>query len=118
MGVIGDGDLLIALSNSGKTREVLDTVHLSRNIGKHKVIAITSNIESELSSLADLSISIGKSKEACSLGLAPTSSTTAMLVLGDIISLLVMEEKQFSLSDYSMRHHGGYLGELARQMAK
>jgi arabinose-5-phosphate isomerase len=114
LGVIGDGDILVAISNSGKTREVIETMLLSKRIGNNYIISITSNLESRLANISDLSLSIGKTSEAGPFGLVPTSSTTAMMVLGDILCVLTMEEKSFTKEEYSKRHHGGYIGVQAR----
>jgi len=112
LGAIRKGDILFVLSNSGKTREAIELVHLSRNLIHDgiDIIVMSANPESDLAKLADVSLSIGNSPEACSLGMAPTTSTTCMMALGDVISMLVMEERAFSKEDFAKRHHGGYLG--------
>jgi arabinose-5-phosphate isomerase len=92
-------------------------VELSNRLNnrKTKVITITSHPESELAQSSDVVLNIGTVKEVCALGMAPTTSTTAMLALGDVICVLVMEEIKFSMSDFSKRHHGGYLGEKSKK---
>lgn len=112
LGILSPGDILLVFSNSGKTREALELVHLSRKLFSEKlwVITITSNTESELAQISDLVLGIGHVEEACALGMAPTTSTTAMLALGDVLAMLTMEEKQFTKDDFLKRHHGGYLG--------
>ena len=114
LGVIGDGDVIVALSNSGKTREVIETMLLAKNIGNNIIISITSDIESRLANVSDLPISIGKTEEAGPFGLAPTSSTIAMMAVGDVLCVLTMESKNFTKEEYSKRHHGGYIGVKAR----
>jgi arabinose-5-phosphate isomerase len=114
LGVISDNDIIIAMSNSGKTEEVLLTLKLCKRTFPCKIIGITASKESEMSSLCDYTLEIGKIKEACPFGLAPTASTTAMIVLGDVLSILVMEKKAFTKEEYSKRHHGGYIGLLTR----
>lgn len=112
LGMLSPQDVLLVFSNSGKTREVLELVSLSHKLFQQKilVISITANINSELALMSDVALSIGNVEEACSLGMAPTTSTTAMLALGDVLSILVMEEKQFTKEEFLKRHHGGYLG--------
>jgi arabinose-5-phosphate isomerase len=112
LGMLSKEDIIIAFSNSGKTREILELVHLAEQLYQHKikVIAITSHPESDLGKLADISLSIGQVTEACALGMAPTTSTTAMMALGDVLCVLVMEEIQFTKEAFLKRHHGGYLG--------
>lgn len=116
LGMIGKGDMIIAFSNSGRTREVVETVSLAKIlIPGLKLITVTSNREAELALISDIVIETGGYPEVCPLGMAPTSSTTAMLVIGDIISMMVMEAKEFSIEQYSKRHHGGYLGVKSRE---
>lgn len=113
LGLIHENDVLLVLSNSGKTREVIELVRLTHQLhGKMvQVISITSHPESELRNLSDIILSIGEVQEVCNLGMAPTTSTTAMLALGDVLCVLVMEEINFTKEDFLKRHHGGYLGE-------
>jgi arabinose-5-phosphate isomerase len=116
LGMISDGDLIIAFSNSGKTREVIETVILANQlISDLKVIAVSSNRDNELASISNIVIETGGYPEICTLGMAPTSSTTAMLVIGDVLSVMTMERKSITMADYCARHHGGYLGQKARQ---
>jgi arabinose-5-phosphate isomerase len=118
LGMIDDGDVVIALSNSGKTHEVLLSLELCKKTFSCSIIGITATKESELGKLCDLVLEIGKIKEACPFGLAPTCSTTAMMVLGDILTILLSEKKKFTLEDYGKRHHGGYLGSVIRNERK
>lgn len=115
LGILGEGDMIIALSNSGKTREVIETVSLAKVlIPSIKLVTITSSKYTELALLAEFTLETGGYPEICPFGMAPTSSTTAMLVIGDILSIMVMESKEFSIEEYSRRHHGGYLGKKSR----
>ena len=114
LGVIGSGDLLICLSNSGKTREIIEMVKLSKEIGDHKIITITSDKDSPLAKISDVIFLTGGIPEACQFGLVPTSSTIAMMAIGDVLSILTMEQKLFSIEDYGKIHHGGYIGKKAR----
>ena len=114
LGVIGQEDCLFAFSTSGKTREVVEMVELSRHMGPHKVIAITSHPESELRLVSDLIIDMGLIAEPCPLGLTPTASIAVMSAIADALALIVMERRDFSREDYGIRHHGGYLGAKAR----
>jgi arabinose-5-phosphate isomerase len=112
LGMLSKEDILLTFSNSGKTREILELVSLSNQLfnDKVQVISITSHPESDLGKLVDVSLSIGQVTEACALGMAPTTSTTAMMALGDVLCVLVMEEIQFTKEAFLKRHHGGYLG--------
>lgn len=112
LGLIDNNDILLIFSNSGKTRESVELVQLARALhsSAFKVITITAHLDSELAQMSDVALSIGKVVEACTLGMAPTSSTTAMLALGDVLCVLVMEEIGFTKEEFLKRHHGGYLG--------
>jgi arabinose-5-phosphate isomerase len=112
LGLVHKNDILLVFSNSGKTREIIELVKLIHRLHDNKVlvISVTSHPESELRNLSNIVLSIGEVHEVCSLGMAPTSSTTAMLALGDVLCVLVMEEIKFTKEDFLKRHHGGYLG--------
>lgn len=115
LGVICKNDILLLISNSGKTREILELVYLVHNLFNDiPVILITGNPDSELPARADVTIFTGNPKEVCALGLTPTTSTTTMTVIGDILVVLLMKKIGFSHADYAKRHHGGYLGVLSR----
>lgn len=114
MGMIGPKDILFVFSHSGKTREILEMVAISGRLyagNKIPVIAVTSHPESELRNVSDIVLDIGDVKEVCSLGMAPTTSTTCMLAMSDVVAMLVMEEKSFTKEEFFKRHHGGYLGQ-------
>jgi len=118
LGVIRENDVLIVLSNSGKTREILELVRLTHNLyEKVPLIVITGNPDGELPKIAEVSIFTGNPKEVCALGLTPTTSTTTMTVIGDILVVLEMKKIGFSHADYAKRHHGGYLGQKSRKEA-
>jgi arabinose-5-phosphate isomerase len=111
LGMLSEDDILLVFSNSGKTREILELIELTKNLfSEITIISICSNLESELAKLSNLTLSYGKPIETCPFNLAPTSSAIAMLALCDVLVVLIMEEKNFSRDDFFKRHHGGYLG--------
>ncbi len=119
LGVIRENDVLLVLSNSGKTREIIELVELTHNLYEQvPLIVITGNPDGELPKFAQVSIFTGNPKEVCALGLTPTTSTTTMTVIGDILVVLEMKKIGFSHADYAKRHHGGYLGQKSRNAAK
>jgi arabinose-5-phosphate isomerase len=119
LGVIQKNDVLLLISNSGKTREILEIVDLARKlIEKIPIIVITGNPDSQLGSIADITIHTGHPEEICPLGLTPTTSTTTMTVIGDILVVLMMKKIGFSPEEYAKRHHGGYLGVKSRNSGK
>jgi len=115
LGVIQENDILLLISNSGKTREILELLLLTDNLYKNiPVIVITSDKESELAEKADYLLLTGKPEEVCILGLTPTTSTTVMTVIGDALVVLLQEKIGFTREEYAKRHHGGYLGMKSR----
>jgi arabinose-5-phosphate isomerase len=115
LGVIQKNDILLLVSNSGKTREIIELFTLSRNLHpKLPVIVITGNALSPLGEIADIAILTGNPDEVCPLGLTPTTSTTVMAVIGDALVVLMMEKIGFTAEEYAKRHHGGYLGQKSR----
>ena len=114
LGLLTDKDVILAFSTSGKTKEILHMLDRAQKFGIHSIIAITSHSDAQIREIADIVIDMGIIEEPCKLGLTPTSSTTAMIALGDALSLVLMEKKNITKTDYGMRHHGGYLGEKAR----
>lgn len=119
LGVIRENDVLIVLSNSGKTREILELVQLTHNLYEQvPLIVITGNPDGELPKIAEVSLFTGNPKEVCALGLTPTTSTTTMTVIGDILVVLEMKKIGFSYAEYAKRHHGGYLGQKSRSETK
>lgn len=109
LGMISVGDMVLALTNSGQTLEVVRLVPMLRRRGI-KVVAMTGNPASELAEHADIHINVAVSREACPLNLAPTTSTTAMLVMGDALAVCIMKERHFQADDYAQFHPGGSLG--------
>jgi arabinose-5-phosphate isomerase len=115
LGIIQKEDVLLLISNSGKTREILELFTLSRNlVPAIPVIVITGNPDSPLGEVANIVIPTGNPEEVCPLGLTPTTSTTIMAVIGDALVVLMMEKIGFTSADYAKRHHGGYLGQKSR----
>lgn len=110
LGIVRDGDVVIALSFSGETEELLNLLSALKRFDV-KVIAITGKPDSSLGRLGDAVLHICVEKEACPLELAPTSSTTAMLVLGDALAMVLLEAAGFQAEDYAKFHPGGSLGK-------
>lgn len=115
LGVLQPNDVMLLISNSGKTREILELVQLARNlIPDIPLITITGHVDTPLAESSDAALFTGGAPEVCPLGLTPTTSTTLMTVIGDILVVNVMERSGFTAHDYALRHHGGYLGHAAR----
>lgn len=115
LGMIQKNDILFLISNSGKTREILELLPLARRLYPEiKSIGLTGHPENELGQMVDVCLSTGYPKEVCPLGLTPTTSTTVMTVLGDVIVVGMMNKINFTKADYAMRHHSGYLGFKSR----
>jgi len=118
LGIMRKNDVMLLISNSGKTRELEELVSLSRGLVPGvKFIVITSNPDSPLAKEADICLLTGAPAEVCALGLTPTTSTTVMTVIGDILVVGVMKKIGFTSADYAKRHHGGYLGEKSREQS-
>lgn len=111
LGMISDDDVIIAISNGGESKELSDILVYAK---RHNIplIAITRNPESSLGKNSTMVLKLPNNGEACPLGLAPTSSTTATLVLGDVLAVALMERRGFSAADYHQRHPGGKLGAI------
>lgn len=109
LGMITENDMVLAISNSGESSEIVNILPVIRRIGA-KIIALSGRKNSSLGRNADYFIDIGVEREACSLGLAPTASTTATLAMGDAIAMALMDEKKFTSRDYALFHPGGALG--------
>ena len=116
LGMISDDDVIIAISYSGESKELSDILMYAkrRNI---PLIAITRNPQSALGKNSTLVLKLPDNGEACPLGLAPTSSTTATLVLGDVLAVDLMERRGFSAADFRLRHPGGKLGAILCRVA-
>lgn len=116
LGVLQAHDVMLLISNSGKTREILELVTLTHNLyPQTPFIIITSNPESPLAEIADVLLLTGNPDEVCALGLCPTTSTTVMTVIGDVLVVGAMSKIGFTRADYNKRHHGGYLGQKSKQ---
>ena len=109
MGMIIARDVVLALSNSGETDELLTLLPLIKRLGT-PLIALTGNPGSTLASVADVHLDVSVAQEACPLGLAPTSSTTATLAMGDALAVALLEERGFTAEDFARSHPGGRLG--------
>ena len=109
LGMITEHDLVIALSNSGETNEITLLLPMLKRIGI-PLIALTGKPQSTLAKTADIHLDVSVSKEACPLGLAPTSSTTATLAMGDALAVAVLQARGFTEEDFAMSHPGGNLG--------
>lgn len=109
MGMITDKDVVLALSNSGSTSEVVTLLPLLKRLGI-PLISMTGKPESELAKAAEAHIDASVEEEACPLGLAPTSSTTVALVLGDALAIALLEARGFTANDFAFSHPGGALG--------
>ncbi len=109
LGMITAHDVVLALSNSGETKELLTILPLIKRLGV-PLIAMTGNCESNLSREADVNIDVSVEQEACPLNLAPTSSTTAALVMGDALAVALLEARGFTEADFAKSHPGGTLG--------
>ena len=118
LGILQKDDLLLLIFNSGKTREIVELTHLSRKLNPElKFIVITGNPDSPLAHEANICLYTGGPKEVCLLGMTPTTSTTTMTVIGDILVVETMRMTGFTILEYSKRHHGGYLGEKSRELS-
>ena len=110
LGMITGEDVVIAISNSGNTNEIITLVSLVKRLGA-SVIGISSETHSPLAKIADYHLNISVEKEACPMGLAPTSSTTVTLVLGDALAVALLEARGFTKEDFARSHPGGRLGK-------
>lgn len=115
LGMVSGADVVMLVSNSGSTNEILNVIAPLRNIGC-RIIAMTGDVKSPLAQQADLTLSIHVDKEACPLGLAPTTSTTATALMGDALTVCLMEKRHFKAENFALYHPGGALGRqlLAR----
>lgn len=109
LGCIRSGDIVMILSASGESDEIVRVINIVRKLG-HQIIAMTGSRSSSLGRHADLVLEMGKIEEACPLGLAPSASTTAMLALGDALALTVMKLRDFKAEDFAIYHPAGQLG--------
>ena len=109
LGMINANDIAILVSNSGSTNEILNIIDPLHRLGC-KIVAMTGNMDSPLAKRADYALSIHVDEEACPLGVAPTTSTTATLLMGDALMVCLMEMRQFKAEDFALYHPGGALG--------
>ncbi len=116
LGMITNEDVVIAISNSGESKELVDILNYSKRFGI-PLIAITKNPESSLGKAGDVVLKLPNNGEACPLGLAPTSSTTATLVLGDVLTVAMIERNGFTKSQFNQRHPGGKLGSVLQKVS-
>ncbi|MBM4331995.1 MAG: KpsF/GutQ family sugar-phosphate isomerase [Deltaproteobacteria bacterium] len=116
LGMVTEKDVLLAISNSGETAEIINLLPIVKKIGV-KIIGLTGGLTSTLAQNSQVVIDVGVEREACPLGLAPTSSTTATLVVGDALAVALMRQRKFGEKDFALFHPGGSLGErLALQV--
>ncbi len=121
LGVIRPNDVLLLVSNSGKTTEIIQLLQLVERLyedAKIPIIVISGNPNSILAKRADAFLFTGAPKEVCPLGLTPTTSTTTMTVIGDILVSLMIEKIGFTPEEYAKRHHAGYLGRKSRALQR
>ena len=109
LGMINGKDVAVLVSNSGSTNEILNIVDPLHRLGC-TIVAMTGNLDSPLAQRADYALSIHVDEEACPLGIAPTTSTTATLLMGDALMVCLMEMRQFKAEDFALYHPGGALG--------
>jgi arabinose-5-phosphate isomerase len=116
LGILRNNDVLLLISNSGKTREIIELVGLARALYKNiKIIAITGNADSPIAEEANATLLTGNGPEIDPFHLVPTTSTTTMSVIGDVLVVLMMEKIKFTKEQYSKLHHGGYIGHKTRK---
>lgn len=115
LGLLTENDVLFLISNSGETREVIELEILAKRlIPSLKIVALTGKNASPLAKIADYVLWTGDPDEVCPLGLTPTTSTTVMSVIGDVLAVLLVQASGYKAEDYALRHHSGYLGKAAR----
>lgn len=115
LGVLQPNDIVLLVSNSGKTCEIIKLIELLHGLyADIPTIVITGAPDSPLAKAADITLLTAPVPEVCPLGLTPTTSTTMMTVIGDVLVVNVMTRIGFSVAEYAKRHHGGYLGDAAR----
>ncbi len=116
LGMVTEDDVVVAISNSGESKELVDILNYCKRFGI-PLISITKNPDSSLGKAGDILLTIPNNGEACPLGLAPTNSTTATLVLGDVLTTCLMERKGFTKLDFNERHPGGKLGSILQKVS-
>ncbi|HTX22339.1 MAG TPA: KpsF/GutQ family sugar-phosphate isomerase [Candidatus Aquilonibacter sp.] len=109
VGIVNDGDVILALSYSGESEELLNLLPALKRFSV-KIISLTGNMKSALAKHSDISLNVKVPKEACPFNLAPTSSTTAMLVMGDALAMAILQARGFKQKDYARLHPSGAIG--------
>ena len=117
LGMISRSDVVIALSNSGKTEEIVSLLPILKNMGI-KIIAMTGDNNSKIATASDVHINVGVEEEACPMNLSPTASTTAALAMGDAIAVALLEKRGFSVEDFAKSHPGGSIGKKLLLLVK
>ena len=117
LGMISRSDVVIALSNSGKTEEIVSLLPILKNMGI-KIIAMTGDNNSKIATASDVHIDVGVEEEACPMNLSPTASTTAALAMGDAIAVALLEKRGFSVEDFAKSHPGGSIGKKLLLLVK
>jgi len=115
LGRIVKGDVLLAISNSGETEEILALVPQVKRLGS-SLVALTGNPRSTIALAADVHLDVSIRREACPLGLAPTASTTAALAMGDALGMALIEKRGFTVEDFAVLHPGGKLGKKLQRV--
>jgi arabinose-5-phosphate isomerase len=116
MGMLDEGDCIIAFSTSGKSIEVIEMLEIAHHLGIESIIGITSHTDSPLRDLSQIVLNMGPDiEEPCPLKITPSATIAVMLAISDAIALTLMELKNFTKEDYGMRHHKGYLGSITRK---
>ena len=116
LGMLDEGDCIIAFSTSGKSLEVIEMLEIAHHLGIDSIIGITSHTDSPLRDLSEIVLDMGPDiEEPCPLNLTPSATIAVMLAISDAIALTLMELKNFTSEDYGMRHHKGYLGSITRK---
>ena len=110
LGMVSKSDVVMALSNSGKTEEIVNLLPILKNMGI-KIIAMTGDDNSTIATASDVHIDVGVEEEACPMNLSPTASTTAALAMGDAIAVALLEKRGFSVEDFAKSHPGGSIGK-------
>ena len=117
LGMISRSDVVVALSNSGKTEEIVSLLPILKNMGI-KIIAMTGDSNSKIATASDVHIDVGVEEEACPMNLSPTASTTAALAMGDAIAVALLEKRGFSVEDFAKSHPGGSIGKKLLLLVK
>jgi len=113
LGMLAEGDCIIAFSTSGKSVEVIEMLEIAHHLGIHSIIGITSHTDSPLRELSEIVLDMGPDiEEPCPLKITPSATIAVMLAISDAIALTLMNLKDFTKEDYGMRHHKGYLGSI------